>query len=105
MMRHENPYESVASLRALAALEPTAMLTGHGRRIDDPAPRLRLKAERVQEAAFRAVELHRRGLPVAEVVRRIFARHGARDRVLAVMTSFEFSRANFVRAAIALEPR
>jgi len=100
VMQHENPYDSVDSLRRVAALEPKLMLTGHGLSIEAPVPKLLDKAARIEEAAGRSVELQRRGLPAVEVARRIFGRGFARDRFMAAMTSGEFSRTCFVRGAV-----
>ena len=76
------------------------MLTGHGLVMDDPAPRLLAKADRVEEAAARAVELHRQGMPDRAVVRELFANGHLKDRILEALTQGEFSRVNFVRAAV-----
>jgi len=100
----EDPWAAVASLRWVAALKPRRMLTGHGLIADDPAPRLELKAERIEAAARRAVELMAEGLPPREVVRRVFANGAAKDRFFEWMTSREFSRLNFVRAAVRHAP-
>lgn len=100
VMQHENPYDSVDSLRRIAALEPSLMLTGHGLSIDTPAPKLLDKATRIEDAAGQAVELHRLGLPTIEVVRRVFRGGLAKDRLMAALTSKEFSRMCFVRGAV-----
>lgn len=99
VMIQENPYDLVDSLRRVAALEPRWMLTGHGMVVEHPAARLRLKADRVEEAAMKAVSMHRRGIGDREIVRRIFPSGNTRDRVIEVMTQGEYSRLNFVRAA------
>ena len=100
----ENPWAAVASLRRVAALKPRRMLTGHGRVADDPAPLLELKADRIEMAARRAVKLMAAGVPPRQVVRRIFPRGGLKDRFLEWMTSREFSRLNFVLAAVRHAP-
>jgi ribonuclease/clavin/mitogillin len=101
VMRHENPYESVASLRRVAALEPSLMLTGHGLALDKPAAALRAKADRIEAAAGQAVRLREQGVPTREVVRRLFPTGRRKDRSIEAMTQGEFSRACFVRAAVA----
>jgi glyoxylase-like metal-dependent hydrolase (beta-lactamase superfamily II) len=96
----ENPYDLIRSLRRVASVEPKLMLTGHGVTIEDPGPRLRAKADRVEEAAARSVELHRSGMRDRVIVRRVFANGNAKDRWLETLTQGEFSRVNFVRAAV-----
>ncbi|HEY3358933.1 MAG TPA: MBL fold metallo-hydrolase [Polyangia bacterium] len=100
VMSHENPYESITSLRRVAALDPTWLLNGHGLALARPAAALLTKADRIEEAAARAVELHRAGLPVAAIIRRVFPRGGGRDRVLSALTQGEFGRACFVDACV-----
>ena len=100
----ENPWAAVASLRRVAALKPRRMLTGHGRVTDDPAPLLELKADRIEKAARRAVKLTAAGVPPRQVVRRVFPRGGLKDRFFEWMTSREFSRLNFVLAAVRHAP-
>lgn len=104
VMSHENPYESIRSLRRVADLEPSLMLTGHGLAVKDPASRLREKADRIDEAAGRITELHGRGLSTRAIVRRVFDAGRPKDLVLAMLTEGEFSRANLVRACIRHAP-
>jgi glyoxylase-like metal-dependent hydrolase (beta-lactamase superfamily II) len=100
----ENPWAAVASLRRVAALEPRRMLTAHGLIADKPASLLELKADRIEEAAMRAVELVAAGVPPRQVVRRVFANGAVKDRFFEWMTSREFSRLNFVLAAVRHAP-
>jgi glyoxylase-like metal-dependent hydrolase (beta-lactamase superfamily II) len=100
VMVQENPYQLIRSLRRVAAVEPALMLTGHGLIVDNPAPKLRLKADRVEQAAARSVELHRSGMGDRDIVRRIFPTGNAKDRWLELLTQGEFARVNFVRAAV-----
>ncbi|MEE4273425.1 MAG: MBL fold metallo-hydrolase [Thermoanaerobaculales bacterium] len=100
VMTQENPYDLVDSLRRVAAVEPALMLTGHGLRLEDPGKSLRLKADRVEEAALRAVELHREGRGDREIVHMLFSEGHTRDRRVEALTQGEFSRVNFVRAAV-----
>jgi glyoxylase-like metal-dependent hydrolase (beta-lactamase superfamily II) len=101
----EDPWTAVASLRRVAALKPRRMLTGHGLTIDDPAPALELKADRIEEAARRSVELTTRGLPPRGVVEQVFPNGHRKDRFFEWLTSREFSRLNFVRAAVRHAPK
>ena len=100
----ENPYDLVESLRRVAAVEPRLMLTGHGLMLTNPAPRLRIKADRVEAAAARAVELHYAGMAERDIVREIFPTGNRRDRFVEKLTQGEFSRLNFVRAAVLHAP-
>lgn len=99
-----NPWQEAASLRRVAALGPRRMLTGHGLIVDDPTPLLEVKAARIERAAQRAVELAGAGLEERRIVRRVFPRGALKDRFLERLTSREFSRLNFVRAAIRYAP-
>jgi glyoxylase-like metal-dependent hydrolase (beta-lactamase superfamily II) len=99
-----NPWDSVASLRRVAALRPRRMLTGHGLVVEDPASVLELKAKRIEDAARRAVELTAEGVPARSVVRRVFPKGAAKDRFFEWLTGGEFSRLNFVRTAVRHAP-
>ena len=95
-----NPWQEVESLRRVAALRPRRMLTGHGLIAEDPAPILELKAERIEEAARISVELISQGVNPRDVVTRVFPRGAFKDRFFEWLTSREFSRLNFVLAAV-----
>jgi glyoxylase-like metal-dependent hydrolase (beta-lactamase superfamily II) len=101
----EDPWAAAASLRRVAALNPRRMLTGHGLTIDDPVSPLRLKAERIEEAARRSVELTAQGIPPREVVGRVFPNGNRKGRFFEWLTSREFSRLNFVLAAVRRSPK
>jgi glyoxylase-like metal-dependent hydrolase (beta-lactamase superfamily II) len=94
-----NPWQEAVSLRRVAALRPRRMLTGHGLIAEDPVPLLELKAERIEKAARRSVELISGGVPPRDVVTRVFPRGTFKDRFFEWLTSREFSRLNFVLAA------
>lgn len=100
IMAHESPDEIARSLRRVAALEPRRLLSGHGLILEDPAARLRLKAERIECAASAVRALHHRGAAPAEIAHRIFRGGWARERWGAWMTRGEFSRLCFVRAVL-----
>jgi len=104
VMTQENPYDLVESLRRVAAVEPRLMLTGHGLVVERPASRLRSKADQVEGAAARAVELHGRGMPDRQIVQEVFGNGHRRDRTIQFLTQGEFSRINFVRAAVLHAP-
>ena len=104
VMSHEDPYASIASLRRVAELEPTRMLTGHGISMERPAAALREKAARIEAAAGEILRLHRAGLPEREICRRVFPGGRAKDRFLELLTQGEFSRLNLVRACVRLAP-
>jgi glyoxylase-like metal-dependent hydrolase (beta-lactamase superfamily II) len=105
VMSHENPYLHAASLRRAAEIDARRLFNGHGLILDDPPSALRLKAQRIEEAAGTILELHDRGVENGEIVRRIFDHEGQRrDWVFILMTGAEFSRLCFVRACIAHRP-
>ena len=99
-----NPWQEVESLRRVAALEPRRMLTGHGLIEENPAPLLQRKADLIESAASQSVELMSSELDPRVVVRTVFPKGGAKDRFLERLTSREFSRLNFVLAAVRHAP-
>jgi glyoxylase-like metal-dependent hydrolase (beta-lactamase superfamily II) len=99
-----NPWQEVASLRRVAALRPRRLLTGHGLIAKDPVPLLELKAERIEEAARKSVKLMSEGLAPRDVVTRVFPKGAFKDRFFEWLTSREFSRLNFVLAAVRHAP-
>jgi glyoxylase-like metal-dependent hydrolase (beta-lactamase superfamily II) len=99
-----DPWQEVESLRRVAALRPRRMLTGHGLIAEDPAPLLELKAERIEDAARKSVKLMSEGVAPRDVVTRIFPRGTFKDRFFEWLTSREFSRLNFVLAAVRHAP-
>ena len=104
LLTWSNPWQEVESLRRVAALQPRRMLTGHGLIAEDPGPLLELKAERIEEAARKSVELMSEGVAPRDVVTRVFPRGAFKDRFFEWLTSREFSRLNFVRAAVRHAP-
>ena len=104
MLVTENPWAAVASLRRVAALKPRRMLTAHGLLVKDPAPLLELKAQRIENAVSKSVELMSKGIVPREVVAQVFPKGHAKDRIFEWMTSREFSRLNFVLAAVRHAP-
>lgn len=94
-----NPWLEAESLRRVAALRPKRILTGHGVIVEDPASLLELKAERIEEAARKSVEMISEGVEPRDVVARVFPKGAFKDRFFEWLTSSEFSRLNFVLAA------
>jgi glyoxylase-like metal-dependent hydrolase (beta-lactamase superfamily II) len=100
VMTQENPYQTIESLRRVAALEPARMLTGHGGDYEAPARRLRDKADRIEEATGLVLKLHQQGLSHRQIVKQVFRKGHVKDRVYQGFTSGEFSRINFVTACL-----
>ncbi len=100
VMRHENPFASIRSLRRVAELEPALLLGGHGGRIEDPAERLRTKAQRIAEAAGQVLRRHRQGWGTAAIRRDVFHGDRWREWMFRGTTWGEFSEHNFVVAVI-----
>ena len=99
-----DPWQEARSLRRVAGLRPKRMLTGHGLIVNDPATLLELKAERIEAAARRSVALASEGASPRTIVREVFPQGRLTDRFLELLTSRQFSRLNFVRAAVRLAP-
>ncbi len=59
----------------------------------------------IRETNAKAVELHRSGMADRRVVREVFPMGNGKDRWIEILTQGEFSRVNFVRAAIRYAPR
>jgi glyoxylase-like metal-dependent hydrolase (beta-lactamase superfamily II) len=101
VMSHENPYQSIESLRRTAELKPRRMFNGHGLTIDDPAEALLQKADKLEAAARQVLEMHHQGASHRRIQNAIFKTGRAKDFTLALMTGEEFSRRCFVKACIA----
>ena len=99
-----NPWHEAESLRRVAELGPRRMLTGHGLILEDPISLLELKAQRIEDAAMKSVDLMSEGRNARRVVKRVFPRGGLKDRFFEWLTSREFSRLNFVEAAVRHAP-
>jgi endoribonuclease LACTB2 len=105
VMSHENPYQSVQSLRRIAALKPHKMFNGHGLIVEQPAEKLLDKAAKIEAAAGQVVAWHREGIGERRILDRLFENGCRRDWLMDKMTSGEFSRKNFIRACINHESR
>jgi glyoxylase-like metal-dependent hydrolase (beta-lactamase superfamily II) len=83
-----------ASLRRIAALRPTLLLPGAAKVRDEAVPALLEKAAYLEELGGRVVEMHRRGVPEAEIVR---ATCGG-PMLIELVTLGHFSRRGLVRS-------
>jgi len=104
VMSHENPFESVVSLRSVADLDPSWMLSGHGLAMEKPAGALRAKADRIEAVAAETVRLSRAGVPESAILSHVFPDGHLLDLAFAALTRGEFSRRNFVRNCILYAP-
>jgi len=104
VMAHENPYQSIESLRRAAKLGAAWLYNGHGLTIDNPSGALREKADRIEQAADLVLRLNEKGLGHHAILKRLFTGGRRRDWLNYLVTRGEFSRLNFVKACIAHEP-
>jgi glyoxylase-like metal-dependent hydrolase (beta-lactamase superfamily II) len=100
VMRHENPYESIRSLRDVADLEPKRLLNGHGLVLENPAPALRRKADRLEKAAETVRQRRAAGVSERRILSELFPHGRGRATFMRWLTAGEFSRVNFVRACL-----
>lgn len=100
VMSHENPYQSIESLRRAAELKPLRMFNGHGLTIDDPAEELLRKADRIEAAARQVLEMHHQGASHRRIQNAIFKTGRVKDWLLQNLSGGEFSRNCFIRACI-----
>ena len=101
---YENPYQLAESLRKAAKLEPRIALNGHGLLLRNPVEAFLEKAEAIERAADRAVWMFEQGMAPRAIATRLFSSGHLRDRTIEVLTQGEFSRLNFVLAAIRHRP-
>jgi glyoxylase-like metal-dependent hydrolase (beta-lactamase superfamily II) len=88
----EDPYETVASLRRLAALEPVRMFDAHRGVVRDPATALRAKADWMEETTA-VIEL---GLADGWSVRRVVREVLGGEEGAAWVSGGEYSRRSYV---------
>ena len=100
VMRHEDPFALARSLRCAARLGPRRMLTGHGGDLEGPTALLDTKAQRIEDAIERVLELHVPGASTRAIRDTVFPGARRSDPGMALLTQGEFSRGNFVRAVI-----
>ena len=92
VMSHENPYQSIESLRRAAELKPHRMFNGHGLTLDDPAKELLRKAERIEAAARQVLDMHHQGASQSRILNTLFKNGRIKDWFLGLLTGGEFSR-------------
>jgi ribonuclease/clavin/mitogillin len=93
---HESPRALVASLRAVAALEPRLLLDAHRGVVRDAAAQLRAKIVWTEQTMADIVALAARGVSERAIVRRLF---GA-ESFVGWVSAGEYSRLSFVRAVL-----
>ncbi|MDB4882486.1 MAG: Zn-dependent hydrolase, glyoxylase [Gemmatimonadetes bacterium] len=93
---HESPRALLASLRAIAALEPRLLLDAHRGVIRDAAAQLRAKIEWTEGQIAQIEELGAEGVSARAIVRRLY---GA-ESFVGWVSAGEYSRRSFVRAVL-----
>lgn len=93
---HESPRALVASLRAIAALEPRLLLDAHRGVVHDAAAQLRAKVAWTEETIGQIEALAASGASPREIVRRLFGGESLVGRA----SAGEYSRRAFVRAVL-----
>ncbi len=104
VMAHENPYQTIQSLRRVANVSPTRMISSHGLIIDNPVQKLLEKADKMDFAADQILTLYSSGTPEKKILQKVFQKGRSKDWVLGKVTMGEFNRLNFVRACIRHAP-
>ncbi|MCA1987636.1 MAG: MBL fold metallo-hydrolase [Desulfarculus sp.] len=90
----------IASLRTMAALNPTVLFCGSGSVVEDPAAALRDKISYLVVRGQYVLELRRRGWPPKLIARSIFGREPA----ISYITQGDFSTVNLVLSYLADSP-
>lgn len=88
--------QTIASLRRLVDLKPTALYTGLGRVIDDPAVVLPGLIDYLTDLRRRAKDMAARGDGLKRITRRLVGR----ENKLAYLSRGHVSKANFVKALL-----
>ncbi len=104
VMRHENPFQTIESLRKVAELEPEILLSGHSLILEKPSARLLEKADKMETTAEEIISFSSSGMTEAEIVKHLFKYGRTKDRLLGWFSAGEFSRVNFVRACLRHNP-
>jgi len=89
-----NIYQIIDSLKKLVQLEITRLFPGSGTVRDNPRQELLLKIEYLEDLGERVRELHRKGLSVDQIRKRVFGR----ELPIAYITLGHFSARNLVRS-------
>jgi hypothetical protein len=90
----------IASLRAMAALNPTVLFCGSGSVVEDPAAALRDKITYLVERGNYVLELRRRGWPPKLIARSVFGREPG----ISYITQGDFSTVVLVLSYLADSP-
>jgi glyoxylase-like metal-dependent hydrolase (beta-lactamase superfamily II) len=93
---HESPRALMASLRAIAALEPRLLLDAHRGVVHDAAAQLRAKVAWTEETIGAIEALAARGVGARAIVRRLFGG----ESLVGWASGGEYSRRAFVRAVL-----
>jgi len=93
---HESPRALVASLRAIAALEPRLLLDAHRGVVRDAAAQLRAKIAWTEETIGAIEALDAKGVGVREIVKRLFGG----ESFVGFVSFGEYARVAFVRAVL-----
>ena len=88
--------QTIASLRRLAELKPTALYTGLGRVIDDPAAVLPGLIDYLTDLRRQAKDMAARGDDLKQVARRLVGR----ENRLTYLSRGHMSKANFIKALL-----
>jgi glyoxylase-like metal-dependent hydrolase (beta-lactamase superfamily II) len=92
----EWPRTLVATLRAVAALEPRLLLDAHRGPLPNPVPLLRAKIDWMESTLDRIDSLHARGLDAHEITRRVLGR----ETLVGVISRGEYSKRALVNAVL-----
>jgi len=90
----EDVHALIGSLRRLAAFDPEVIFCQHRGRVEKGGAALRQKLDFLTELGERVRSLHQRGLPEAEIAKRL----GGSDFFWRLGTAGDFSKQNFVRS-------
>jgi len=87
------------TLRMLASLDAEVLFTGMGSVVRTPTKKIRRKISYYEEISERIGTLHRQGVGVSEIARRLFPR----DTAVRLVTSGDFSTEHLVRSVTRLD--
>jgi glyoxylase-like metal-dependent hydrolase (beta-lactamase superfamily II) len=101
LRRDADPWQTIASLRRLAALDVRGMYPGSGTIYARPHEALLTKIDYLEQLGGRVVELHRRGWPLRRIQRHVLGR----EHVIARLSGGDFSGFNLIRQLVACHPQ